>query len=237
MSQSDFRRVEADALRAENAIQTRKGQDATLGATIRAIELYMQALKLADNAPDRKRVDAKCKALLAQAEAMKMSRDAVQARRMKVPPAHASSAPGTTQLRQPVSSRKLTTKEQIILLEGSKLNGFMFKPWVAPPGPEMFQFENQLNSSPEEPELEFSEEQKRCFDGWRPPAEALGRLRLPLNGAPLSNRPTMTQEGKLDLVQDMTSDCSVVASLCTAAARVARGHPKVSRNCEYQGHQ
>jgi calpain-7 len=37
----------------------------------------------------------------------------------------------------------------------------------------------------------------------------------------------MTAEGKIDLVQDVTEDCSVVASLCAITARAERGYTEV----------
>lgn len=40
----------------------------------------------------------------------------------------------------------------------------------------------------------------------------------------------MQAEGKVDLVQDITSDCSVVASLCVVTARNERGHSNVMLN-------
>jgi calpain-7 len=39
---------------------------------------------------------------------------------------------------EPVSTRIVTTTEQILLLRGSKLNGFTFPPWKGPPGDEEF---------------------------------------------------------------------------------------------------
>jgi calpain-7 len=44
-----------------------------------------------------------------------------------------------TRLREPCSTRELTKSEQIILLRGSKLNGFQFPPWKAAPGSECFE--------------------------------------------------------------------------------------------------
>lgn len=38
----------------------------------------------------------------------------------------------------------------------------------------------------------------------------------------------MTSYGSIDLVQDITTDCSVVASLCAGIARVQHGHSKVT---------
>ncbi|KAL8862971.1 MAG: hypothetical protein Q9178_000913 [Gyalolechia marmorata] len=45
----------------------------------------------------------------------------------------------------------------------------------------------------------------------------------------------MSAEQKVDLVQDVTSDCSVVASLCAISARAEKGHPAPirSRNGKY----
>jgi calpain-7 len=50
------------------------------------------------------------------------------------------------QLREPCSTRELTKSEQIILLRGSKLNGFQFPPWTAAPGSDAFKLaeEEQL---------------------------------------------------------------------------------------------
>ena len=73
-------------------------------------------------------------------------------------------------------------------------------------------------------ELSLSELQKKAFDGWRRP----GDTSFASMSARLSQNvePTMITLTNADLVQDMTSDCSVVASLCAGAARAERGHPK-----------
>lgn len=42
-------------------------------------------------------------------------------------------------LREPLPSRSLSTREQIILLESSRLHGSRFPPWQNPPG--MAEFE------------------------------------------------------------------------------------------------
>jgi hypothetical protein len=41
------------------------------------------------------------------------------------------------------------------------------------------------------------------------------------------NEPTMIASNSIDLVQDVTADCSVVASLCAAVARTDHGFEKV----------
>lgn len=81
------------------------------------------------------------------------------------------------------------------------------------------------NSNPENfsesTDLELSEAQKETFAGWKRPSEAFGRLsdrRIEIS---------MTAVNNIDLVQDITTDCSVVASLCAGTARALKGHGKV----------
>lgn len=71
-------------------------------------------------------------------------------------------------------------------------------------------------------ELALSAVQLEIFDAWRRPSELLEQ--------PYTTpawRPTMLANGKVDLVQDITTDCSVVASLCAATARSERGNTNV----------
>lgn len=44
--------------------------------------------------------------------------------------------------KKPETTRAFTTREKIILLEGSRLNGFIFPPWTSPPSPSEFQLES-----------------------------------------------------------------------------------------------
>lgn len=95
----------------------------------------MKALRLSTTAKDKQILDSKCKELLTRAEKIKESKDWQPAARgdyKNVPP----------RLRAPVSTRKLTTREEIIQLEGAKLNGFVFPPWVTSPDFEEFERED-----------------------------------------------------------------------------------------------
>lgn len=77
-------------------------------------------------------------------------------------------------------------------------------------------------------EFRLSETQLALFDGWRRPDELL--LPPPRRHEPRPNlvKSALTNANeKTDLVQDVTSDCSVVASLCACVARAERGHPSV----------
>lgn len=196
-----------------------------LEATISAAELYLQALRLAEDPLDRKRVDAKCRTLLKRAEELKASRQNV-AVNGGIPAVSLRTFP-RKDLKQPESTRQLSTRENIILLEGSKLNGFVFKPWdVAPSSPE-FELSDGQSLYEDHPRLPLSTQQMLSFDGWERPQDALSRIHIMHGDQMLPNTPTMVPTDQVDLVQDLTSDCSVVASLCAGISRAAKGHQKV----------
>ena len=60
------------------------------------------------------------------------------------------------------------------------------------------------------------------FDAWRRPRELLST-----SGPAQPHCSTMLARGRIDLVQDITTDCSVVASLCATTARSERGNANV----------
>ena len=49
-------------------------------------------------------------------------------------------------LKEPISHRTLSTREQIILLESSKVHGFVFPPWKS--APTSSEFESKLGMAP-----------------------------------------------------------------------------------------
>jgi calpain-7 len=210
-----WRAFESRAQNAELTIATRSG-GAALKATIETAELYMQALRLVDGPEDRRRIDAKCKELIKKAESLKSLRDDAHHGREEMP-----------LLVPPVSPRKLTTRENIILLEGSKLNNFVFKPWDKEPADAEFRLNPGEEPFLDAPELPLSDIQLESFDGWKRPAEALSSVRFPDAAGDNGITMTMINISQVDLVQDLTSDCSVVASLCAGTSRVSRGHQKV----------
>lgn len=212
-------RLESQARSVEQTIPPKSSSKSALEATIKSAELYLQALRLTDKPADRKRIDAKCKQLLAQAERLKAAQDAVSPTERK----HAS----TRALRAPSSSRKLTTRENIILLEGAKLNGFIFKPWTSAPSSDEFRLRQGEPPFSDATPLPLSSTQLESFDGWKRPHEALASPTAQARDQTPSSETIMHLTEAMDLVQDMTSDCSVVASLCAATSRVERGHPKV----------
>lgn len=146
--------------------------------------------------------------------------------------------------KKPEVRRALTTREKIILLEGSKLHGYVFPPWTSPPswsefelgiGANLYLYVHSknsphfLDSNPDrdDTELSLSGAQKAIFAGWKRPAQAFP---LPCLQQPTlfpNSNPTMMSQGRVDLVQDVTADCSVVASLCAISARAERVQSKV----------
>ena len=78
-------------------------------------------------------------------------------------------------------------------------------------------------------DFRLSDSQREVFSRWSRPDQI-----LPPRSAKIASQqtatvgPTMVSHEQIDLVQDLTSDCSVVASLCSMIAREDKGHIKVS---------
>lgn len=211
VSLADF---EKKAIAAENNFHQTTSRNGRLEAAILAAELYMKALKIADLPDDKARLDQKTKQLILQAEKIKEDGpvDAVVARN------------GI----HPTSKRMLTTREKIILLESSKLNGTVFKQWTTAPRNEDFELKHAEGLFEDEFVYTFSKTQVKHFDGWERPLLALSRIEIFKDGSMLPNEATMEKLGDWDLVQDAAPDCSVVASFCVGAARVENGHRRAS---------
>ncbi|KAE8148009.1 calpain-like protease palB/RIM13 [Aspergillus avenaceus] len=195
------------ALRAERNVSSATSQRQALEAAIDAIENYMKALRLTSVQKDKNALDAKCKEWLTRAERIKQSEDWQSVIRDAPEP------------RMPVSTRKLTTREEIILLEGAKLNGFIFPPWSRSPGSDEFK-QDDGGLFVDKPDLHLNTIQRRVFDGWKRPSELFPKGVDNAGGVAL---PLMSVTGNTDLVQDMLTDCSVVASLCATTSRTERG--------------
>jgi calpain-7 len=205
---------------------------------ILATEIYMKAIKLASGGLERERLKSKCMKVLARAEEIK------QLETWRVPANQNSRAGMVHDLNAPLSDRRLPTREQVILLESSKLHGFIFSPWNSEPGEEFFQsiegnksflydssvllkIHPHIDHCRDSPELKLSESQRKHFAGWRRPHE-LFRDRPHAIGMPENTiQPTMMARSNIDLMQDVTADCSVVASLCAALARPGQEFEKV----------
>ncbi|OAP63911.1 hypothetical protein AYL99_03138 [Fonsecaea erecta] len=214
--------LEEQARSIERTIPSKSTGKAVLAATVKTAELYLQALRLADKPSDRQRFDARFNELLARAERLKAAQDEQQHR--------PGPAGGSRELlNPPISKRELTTREKIILLESGKLNGFKFNPWTAPPSADEFALREGGPLFTDSGSLPLSPGQLESFDGWKRPQQALPSVHSEPNGHNGAHGAVMYLPEPMDLVQDMTSDCSVVASLCALTSRVERGFPKILR--------
>jgi calpain-7 len=204
-----------------------------------ATEMYMKAIKLASTASERERLKSKCMKVLARAEEIK------QVETWDIPVKQTSQAGPSHDMNAPFSNRDLPTREQVILLESSKLHGFVFSPWISEPEEELFQdtgcngsflygLSILINNLPlinlyrDFPELKLSKSQQKYFAGWRRPHEVFRDHRVAGGMLETNIEPNMTATSNIDLVQDVTADCSVVASLCAAVARPGQDFEKVS---------
>lgn len=68
-------------------------------------------------------------------------------------------------------------------------------------------------------DLQICPVQREIFDDWKRPSEILGHH--------TSGSPILLGPNPMDLVQDVTTDCSVVASLCTGASLCKEGVSQV----------
>ena len=125
----------------------------------------------------------------------------------------------------PVSRRTLTTAEQIIVLKASYVNGGKYPPWQT--NPTATDFELGPDGKPFEDDHTFnlSRTQQESLSCWKRAADAL----------PSAHDTPDHSENDLrwstDLVQDATTNCSVVAGLCAAVARLVRGCSPVCYSC------
>ncbi|RCI13701.1 hypothetical protein L249_7894 [Ophiocordyceps polyrhachis-furcata BCC 54312] len=126
----------------------------------------------------------------------------------------------TTQM--PVSS----VHQLEVLLGASRLHDNDFPPWEG--DPDDSEFELQPGSKPYKDESPFtlSKTQAEYFVAWTRPAEL---FKLALDRDRDQDEEVMMQlHGHCDLVQDITTDCSVVASLSAAAKVMVGPHAALS---------
>jgi calpain-7 len=88
--------------------------------------MYMKAIKLASDAHDRQRLKVKCTEALSAAEEIKRVQEWMSS------PVRGNEQ-STRAPAGPVAQRPLSTREQLILLEGAKIHGYVFPRWVSDP--------------------------------------------------------------------------------------------------------
>ncbi|KAF1362523.1 cysteine proteinase [Lizonia empirigonia] len=133
---------------------------------------------------------------------------------------------------EPISTRKRSRKEDIILLKASVVNGFKCPPWDKNPAPADFVLQKGQELFQDTHDLSLSPYQQQFFQGWVRARDAVPPPSLYPNNRD-SIGPLMSSSGSIDLVQDAASDCSVVASLCAGVARAERGHDQMLQDKLY----
>ncbi|KAH9900537.1 PALB protein [Xylariomycetidae sp. FL2044] len=190
----------------QEALISQSHGKAALEHTIAAAELYMKAASAASTALEKKRLKKKCEDLILSAESLKKSsraKDSVSAVERR--------------LQLPRPARQLLTCEKNLLYRNSRLHGFVFPPWESDPDP--LEFSGHIYSDPAA--FSLSDRQSAVFDGWKRPLELL-KERAGLISSP-SDDIFMRANEDYDLVQDITTDCSVVASLCASIGHLKPG--------------
>ncbi|KAI5801171.1 hypothetical protein EDC01DRAFT_716401 [Geopyxis carbonaria] len=187
-----------------------------LDAAIKAAELYLKARSQCTNEVEHAALERKCQELLAKAERWKRQKKAEDAAdQQDTTPKYASGPP--KRYPAPKFTKKLSVKEEMILLKSSKINGNVFPPWKGPPASTEFPEEPFLlpDALPSDPAgfLKLSETQTAILDDWKRPGEIYGE----------AARISGSKGDQSDLTQDVITDCSVVASLCAGTRREARG--------------
>ncbi|CUS08155.1 unnamed protein product [Tuber aestivum] len=202
--------------------------DESLEAAINSIEHCMKARLHAPDA-NKPRLGEKCEQLIRKAECIKrlqkkaleraQNGDRDQTSAPPVPPP--SDSGSTTGRKSLICTDKLTVKEQTLLWKSSKVNGLTYPPWENDPKPSEF-FPDGLFSDPSG-FLHLSDSQRSMLAAWKRPDEIFegGEVLFPGGGH------------TLDLTQDVVTDCSVVASLCSAIGREGSGFGKIISNILY----
>ncbi|KAI0910279.1 PALB protein [Ustulina deusta] len=196
--------MEAKAQEHERLASSCSGQEA-LDHAIAAAELYMKAAKQSTSPVDKKRMNRKCEELILKAESLKTpgrmtDRVSIVEKRLKIP----------RQVRQ------IPTSEKNILYRNSRLHGNTFPPWESDPDPAYFQGETYSDPS----SFTLSPKQKAILAGWKRPIE-LNKQTSGLGTGSDNSIAEVTAD--YDLVQDITTDCSVVASLCASMKHLRPG--------------
>ncbi|PWW79356.1 cysteine proteinase [Tuber magnatum] len=202
--------------------------DESLEAAIKSIEHCMKARLQAPDV-DKPRLGKKCEQLIRKAEWIKKLQKKALERALdedrnptSTPPAPSPSNSETATGRKSlISTNKLTVKEQTLLWKSSKVNGLTYPPWESNPKPSEF-FPDGLFSDPSG-FLHLSDSQRSMLAAWKRPDEIFegGEVLFPREGH------------TLDLTQDVVTDCSVVASLCSAIGREEKGRGKILSNILY----
>ncbi|KAH8149642.1 uncharacterized protein LAJ45_06273 [Morchella importuna] len=206
--------------------------DDALKASIEAAEYCMKLGKRAQKSADKKKLQQKREEFTAGAVNIQELRKGRDNSPTPLPVPQAMEATKSqdglqkrtdTTRTPPLSITKLSIKEETLLLKSSKVNNDIFPPWENLPG--ATEFSGSIPFSDPSGLLELSDLQFTMLEGWKRPNELYqGNARI---------YPEEGTGSVFDLAQDVITDCSVVASLCSAIAREERSLGKLVSNILY----
>lgn len=146
-SHTPFNRPINNMADAESCIYSASSKQEAFAATLDAIEQCMRQLKVVTDDARKRQLNQKCRDLLGKAEHIKAAETWLQCGRENSGCSMTHSSFNTAiMLTEPLPKRTLSTREQIILLKGSKLYGSLFPPWTSPPS--SIEFELPTGESP-----------------------------------------------------------------------------------------
>ncbi|KAL6850914.1 cysteine protease [Amphichorda felina] len=177
--------------KAAEALVAQSNDQEALDNAIRAAELYMSAAAKASTKAEGTRLRRKCQELIGYAERLKS----------KLIP-------------------KLSP-EEVILRDASRLHGNSFPPWDSEPNETEFQYSPSGGLFLDDAIFTLSPTQTGTFAGWQRPAELIHGLGPRADetanaDVDLERAFFSIRMETCDLVQDVTTDCSVVAGLSAA---------------------
>lgn len=121
----------------ERQVAQSTSREEALELAIRAAETSMRALNLVNDPNEKAKYSTRAQQLMRQAEQIKQSGEWRRSA-PSIPTQPPLAKDQVRLLKEPVNSRKLPTKEQILLLKASYLNGVRFPPWDGPPSDSEF---------------------------------------------------------------------------------------------------
>ncbi|KAK9315695.1 hypothetical protein V1522DRAFT_409212 [Lipomyces starkeyi] len=212
----DFKAIEKEA---KNALANSHGffdkgdYKSAMSLAVEATSLYLRATNASRLKSEQQRLRQQFTVAADFAEKVKSTLGSTSAASISQPDSVSS-----VKVSRIFSDLRLSTKEQALLLRSSKLNGTTFPPWSSVDADHTA--DDELFTDPAG-FLPLSSSQKQFFSAWKRPTDMWG-IKFTLLG-----------DGGSDLIQDVLSDCSVIASLCSVIAWEARLKKSLVSNIIY----
>lgn len=134
----DLEEIREDVDRLERQVAESSSREEALELAIKAAETSMRALSMVSDPNQKVKYSTRAQHLMRQAEQIKRSGEWRRSA-LNVPVQLPLKSNQVRLLKEPVNSRKLPTREQVILLKAGYLNGVRFPPWNGPPSDSEFQ--------------------------------------------------------------------------------------------------